>query len=87
MPIAGAVEYAYNRQYKFIKPNGGEPGAYRLATPPVAIHGGSGGGTGGPTYDFDGEDPIVVTTVPSGGVGPNIVKTSMDFQKLNDRAI
>jgi hypothetical protein len=87
MPSAGDVVNIYNRQYKFIKPSGFNPGAYRLATPAVSIPGSGGGGTSGPTYNFDGEDPIVVNTVPSGGIGPNIVKTSLDIQRLPDRTI
>ena len=91
MPSAGAVEYAFSRQYKFIKPGGNEPGAYRLATPPVYLQGGSGsggggGGTGGTIYDFDGVEPVVVTTLPPAVSGPTIVQTSLDFQRLNDRA-
>jgi hypothetical protein len=86
MPIPGEIKYEFNRQYRFIEPGGSEPGAWRLATPDNAISGG-GGGTGGTTYDFEADVPIVVAVTPSGGVGPNIVKTGMDIQKLNDRTI
>ena len=59
MPNAGDLVDAYNRQYKYIKPQSTEPGTFRLATPPDAAHGGgSGGGSGGTIVA--GVEPVVV---------------------------
>ena len=59
MPLEGAVENAYGRVYRFVKPSSTEPGTWRLATPEQQI-GGGGGQPGGAnvTYDFDGVEPI-----------------------------
>lgn len=58
MPNAGDIVDAYNRQYKYIKPQSTEPGTFRLATPPDAVHGGGSGGGGGTVVA--GVEPIVV---------------------------
>ena len=58
MPNAGDLVDAYNRQYKYIKPQSTEPGTFRLATPPDAAHGGGSGGGGGTVVA--GVEPIVV---------------------------
>ncbi len=62
MPNAGDLVTAYSRQYKFIKPSNTEPGAYRLATPPDAAHGGSIGGGGG-LADIDAVAPIATQKI------------------------
>ena len=83
MPVEGALEYAYGRQYRYIKPNATDPGTYRLATPEAGAAGGGGGGGGGGQHDIDGVDPIVAVTT-----GSSLVKTttvSMDIQKLPSR--
>ena len=56
---AGDIVGAYNRQYKYIKPQSTDPGTFRLATPPDAAHGGGSGGSGG-ISTIVGEKPIVV---------------------------
>ena len=84
MPNAGAVEYAYNRQYKYIKPSNTDPGTYRLATPPdAASGGGSGGGGGTANIDIDGVLPVEVET--TAGATVTIHTISLDFQKLSGR--
>ena len=81
MPVNGALEFVHNRTYRYIEPNGQEPGAWRLATPEAGTSGG-GGGTGGARHDIDGIDPIkAVTTVGT------VTKTeiSLDIQALTPR--
>ena len=82
MPVEGAIEYVYSRQYKYIKPNASDPGTWRLATPDPGISGGGGGGGGG-SHDIDGIDPIVAVTTGSPSVKTTTV--SMDIQKLPSR--
>ena len=86
-PIPGEIEYKYSRTYIVINPNAAlGPPTYRISDPDdLSNGGGGGGGTGGTVYDFDGEAPIVVKTVPGTGSNPPIVKTSMDIQQLDDR--
>ncbi len=62
MPNAGDLVTAYNRQYKFIKPSNTDPGAFRLATPPDAAHGGGIGGGGG-LSDIDAVAPIATQKI------------------------
>ncbi len=79
MPVEGAIEYAYSRQYKYIKPNSSEPGAWRLATPDPGI---SGGGGGAAQVDIDGVDPIQVVTT---GTVTQKSTISLDIQSLTPR--
>ena len=58
MPNAGDIVDAYNRQYKYIKPQSTEPGTFRLATPPDVAHGGGGPGGGGTV--ITGVEPVIV---------------------------
>ena len=81
MPVEGAIEYAYSRQYKFIKPDASEPGTWRLATPEAGISGGGSGGGG--VHDIDGEDPIVAVT--TGTPAAKTTTVSMNIQKLPSR--
>ena len=84
-PVPGAVEYAYSRMYVVVNPAPASgPPTYRISIP-EDLNGGGGGGTGGAVYDFDGEAPIVVSTVPGVGTNPTIVKTEMDITLLNER--
>ena len=83
MPVEGALEYAYGRQYRYIKPNGTDPGTYRLSAPETGTSGGGGGGGGGTVaHDIDGVDPIQAVTT-----GTTILKTeiSLDLQALDPR--
>ena len=75
MPNAGDIVDAYNRQYKYIKPQSTEPGTFRLATPPDAAHGG--GGPGGGSTVVIGVDPIV-SEQPT----PSRADISLDITKL-----
>ena len=81
MPVEGAIEYAYSRQYKYIKPNASDPGTWRLATPDPGIPGDGGGGGG--VHDIDGEDPIVAVTTGTSAAKKTTV--SMNIQKLPSR--
>ena len=82
MPVEGALEYAYGRQYRYIKPNGTDPGTYRLSSPETGTGGGGGGGGGAITHDIDGIDPIKTVTT-----GTTTLKTeiSLDIQALTPR--
>ena len=84
MPVEGALEYAYGRQYRYIKPNSTDPGTYRLSSPETGTGGGSGGGGGTVAHDIDGIDPIKAVTT-----GTTILKTeiSLDIQALTPRQI
>lgn len=85
MPNVGEVEYKYGRRYMFVNVNPTQgPGTWRLAMP-EEYPGTGGGGGGGAVYDFDGVDPIVVSTIPGVGSNPAKVETSMDIQKLDPR--
>ena len=84
--VPGAVEYAYSRMYVVVNPDPSlGPPTYRISIPEDLSGGGSGGGSGGAVYDFDGEAPIVVSTVPGVGTNPAVVKTEMDITLLNQR--
>ena len=82
MPVEGALEYAYGRQYRYIKPNSTDPGTYRLSSPESGTGSGGGGGGGTVAHDIDGVDPIQAVTV----TGP-VMKTtiSLDIQSLDPR--
>ena len=83
--VPGSIEYEYNRTYICVNPNAAlGPPTFRISNPDEISNGG-GGGSGGAKYDFDGKPPIVVDTIPGVGSNPNIVKTSMDIQLLDDR--
>lgn len=84
MPNVGDVEYKYGRIYMYLNPNPAlGPGTWRVSNPDEL---GSGGGTIGGLYDFDGEDPIVVDTTPGATGNPTEITTSIDLSKLDDRA-
>ena len=80
MPVEGALEYAYGRQYRYIKPNGTDPGTYRLSVPETGTSGGSGGG--GVPHDIDGVDPIQAVTV---GTAVKTTTISLDIASLSPR--
>ena len=80
MPVEGALEYAYGRQYRYIKPNSTEPGTWRLSTPETGT--GGGGGGGGTPHDIDGVDPIKAVTV---GSTTKTTTISMDIASLDSR--
>ena len=83
MPVDGALEYAYGRQYRYIKPNGTDPGTYRLSAPETGTGTGGGGGGGGTVaHDIDGQDPIQVVTVAG---NPMKTTISLDIQSLASR--
>ena len=77
MPNAGDIVDAYNRQYKFIKPQSTDPGTFRLATPPDAVHGGGGSGGGGGSTVVSGIDPIM-----SDQPTPSQATVSLDITSL-----
>ena len=64
MPVDNAVELKHGRIYRYKKPNGTNPGTWRLSSPETGAGGGVGGGGGGGVQDIDGTLPIVATTVP-----------------------
>jgi len=82
MPVNGAIEYAYGRQYRFIKPNGTDPGTYRLSAPETGTGTGGGGGGGTVAHDIDGQDPIKAVTVAG---DPMKTTISFDIQSLASR--
>ena len=82
MPVEGALEYAYGRQYRYIKPNGTDPGTYRLAVPEVGAPGGGGSGGGGTPHDIDGVNPIQAVTV---GTAVKTTTISLDIASLDPR--
>ena len=83
MAIEGAVENAYGRVYRFVKPNSSEPGTWRLATPENQIGDGGGGGAGGGLLqDIDGVDPIQAVTVVA---NPSTTTISLDISSLDPR--
>ena len=81
MPVEGALEYAYGRQYRYIKPNGTDPGTYRLSSPETGTGGGGGGG-GTVAHDIDGVDPIQTVTVTG---TPMKTTISLNIQSLDPR--
>ena len=84
-PAPGDIEYAYSRTYIVVNPNPAlGPPTYRISDPDDLSNGGGGGGAG-PTVDFDGVPPIVVSTAPGDGTNPPVVKTEMDITLLNNR--
>lgn len=82
MPVEGALEYAYGRQYRYIKPNATDPGTYRLSAPETGTGGGSGSGGGTVAHDIDGVDPIQAVTVTG---NPMKTTISLDIQSLTPR--
>ncbi len=84
MPVSGAIEYKYNRVYRYIKPSNTDPGTWRASVPEASTGSGSGGGGGGigPDHDIDGELPVEVVTVPG---DPKVSTISLDFIKLVKR--
>lgn len=81
MPVEGAIEDAYGRVYRYIKPNSTDPGTWRLATPEQQISD-NGGVGGGDTHDIDGTDPIKSVTVPG---NPKTTFISLDITVLPSR--
>ena len=81
MPLEGAVENAYGRVYRYIKPNSTDPGTWRLATPEQQVSDGGGGG-GGTPHDIDGTAPIKSVTVPG---NPRTTTISLDITVLSSR--
>ena len=81
MPLEGAVENAYGRVYRFIKPDSSDPGTWRLATPEQQ-HTGGGGGGGGTAQDIDGTPPIKSVTIPG---NPTRTTISLDITVLTSR--
>ena len=79
MAIEGAVENAYGRVYRFVKPGSSDPGTWRLAVPEAGISGGSNGGT---AQDIDGVDPIQAVTVIG---NPTTTTISLDMTNLAPR--
>ena len=70
--------------YVWVQPNAAEgPGTWRVSNPDEIA--GPGGGTGGTSYDFDGEPPINIDMSPGTGSNPTVVTTSMDLKQLDDR--
>lgn len=80
MPVEGALEYAYGRQYRYIKPNGTDPGTYRLSSPEAGTTGGGGGG--GTPHDIDGVNPIQAVTT---GTAVKTTTISLDIASLSPR--
>ena len=86
--VPGAVEYAYSRMYVVVNPAPAlGPPTYRISIPDDLSSGGGGSSGTAVAYDFDGVEPINVSTTPGVGNNPTIVETSMDIQQLNDRTI
>ena len=81
MAVDGAVELKHGRIYRYKKPNGLNPGTWRLSSPETGAGGGVGGGAGG-VQDIDGTLPIVATTVP-GAVTTTTI--SFNIQALPSR--
>jgi len=83
VPTPGDIEVRFNRTYVVVNPNAAlGPPTYRLSSPDE-IPGDNGGG--GDAYDFKGEVPIVVNTIPGVGTNPSTVTTEMDITRLNER--
>ena len=82
MALEGAVENAYSRVYRFVKPNSSEPGTWRLATPENQIGGGGGQPGGALLQDIDGVDPIQAVTIPG---NPTRTTISLDITALTSR--
>ena len=82
----GDIEYKFRRHYICVNPNPGEcPNTWRVASPQEIGTPGTGGGDGGVAYDFDGIQPIEVSTKPNMGGTRTIVETSMNIAKLDNR--
>ena len=87
MPNVGDVEYKYGRVYVWVQPNAAEgPGTWRVSNPDELAGPGGGGGTGGTSYDFDGQPPVDVDMTPGTGSNPTVVSTSLDFVQLDARS-
>ena len=80
MPVSGAIEYKYNRVYRYTKPSNTDPGTWRLSVPEAST--GGGGGGGGVAHDIDGILPVEAVTT---GVNPKLTEISLDFIKLGKR--
>lgn len=85
MANPGAIEYKHSRTYICVNPDSTKgPNTWRLANnDDIGTGAGGGGGTGGVVYDFDGEDPIIVTTTPGTGTNPTRVVTALDINALD----
>ena len=57
------------------------PNTWRLAINDAIGAGPGGGGN----YDFDGVEPIEVDVIPGISPAPDNVKTSLDFEQLDER--
>ena len=83
MPVNGEVANEYGRVYRYIKPNGTDPGTYRLSAPETGTGVGGGGGGGGiQAHEIDGVEPIVAVST---GVENKRTTISLDIAALGSR--
>ena len=81
MPVEGSVANEYGRVYRYIKPNGTNPGTYRLSVPETGTGGGAGGGAG-ETHNIVSVEPIQSTTL---GTTDKTTTITFDIQSLTSR--